>query len=69
MPSTATIQSQHEIDEPGDQETDALVEAPQEHEISALAYRLWTERGCPIGSPEEDSFRAEQELIQAQKSV
>ena len=31
-------------------------------EIAALAYRLWTERGCPIGSPEEDWFRAEAEL-------
>ena len=30
--------------------------------IAALAYELWQERGCPIGSPEEDWFRAEQEL-------
>jgi len=28
-------------------------------DIAALAYRLWQERGCPIGSPEEDWFRAE----------
>jgi len=34
-----------------------------EHEEIALrAYRLWEERGCPIGSPEEDWFRAEQEI-------
>jgi len=31
-------------------------------EIDALAYRLWNERGCPIGSPDEDWFRAEAEL-------
>jgi Protein of unknown function (DUF2934) len=32
------------------------------NEVAALAYRLWNERGCPLGSPEEDWFRAEQEL-------
>jgi hypothetical protein len=26
------------------------------------AYKLWQERGCPIGSPEEDWLRAEQEI-------
>lgn len=31
-------------------------------EIAALAYQLWHERGCPIGSPDEDWFRAEAEL-------
>jgi len=34
------------------------------HEAIALrAYRLWESRGCPIGSPEEDWFRAEREII------
>ena len=32
---------------------------PTDHEIAALAYRLWTERGCPGGSPDDDWFRAE----------
>jgi Protein of unknown function (DUF2934) len=33
------------------------------HEETALrAYRLWQERGSPIGSPEDDWFRAEQEI-------
>jgi len=31
-------------------------------EIAVRAYRLWEERGAPIGSPEEDWFRAEQEI-------
>lgn len=31
-------------------------------EIAALAYQFWNERGCPIGSPDEDWFRAEAEL-------
>lgn len=29
---------------------------------AALAYQLWNERGCPIGSPDEDWFRAELKL-------
>jgi hypothetical protein len=31
-------------------------------EIEALAYRFWEERGHPLGSPEEDWFRAERHL-------
>ena len=31
-------------------------------EISALAYELWMQRGCPLGSPEVDWFRAEEEV-------
>jgi len=27
--------------------------------IAELAYRLWEERGCPQGSPEEDWYQAE----------
>lgn len=30
--------------------------------IASRAYELWQVRGCPIGSPEEDWFRAETEL-------
>ena len=30
--------------------------------IAARSYELWQERGCPIGSPEVDWFRAEEEL-------
>jgi len=34
------------------------------HEAIALrAYNLWEDRGCPIGSPEDDWFRAEREII------
>ena len=31
-------------------------------EIAFRAHRLWEARGCPIGSPEEDWLRAEEEL-------
>jgi hypothetical protein len=34
-----------------------------DHErVRLLAYSLWQQRGCPIGSPEDDWFRAESEL-------
>jgi hypothetical protein len=35
---------------------------PEETVIAARAYELWQERGCPIGSDQEDWFQAEQEL-------
>ena len=31
-------------------------------EIAALANELWRARGCPQGSPEEDWFRAAEQL-------
>lgn len=33
-------------------------------EISQRAYELWVARGCPDGSPDEDWFRAQEELRQ-----
>ncbi len=30
--------------------------------VAALAYELWQERGCPVGSDQEDWFRAEAQL-------
>lgn len=48
--------------------TTALEEIPKseiEQEIAALAHKLWEERGCPEGTPEEDWFRAEQELAKS----
>ena len=36
----------------------------QHEQIKKLAYRLWEERGKPLGSPDDDWFRAEQEFMQ-----
>ncbi len=33
------------------------------HETAELAHRLWIERGRPEGSPQEDWFRATEELL------
>ena len=35
---------------------------PEHQRIAQLAYDLWQKRGCPIGSPDEDWFRVENEL-------
>jgi Protein of unknown function (DUF2934) len=40
----------------------------QHEQIAKLAYRLWEERGRPLGSPDDDWFRAEQEFIQRSDS-
>jgi hypothetical protein len=37
---------------------------PDHKQIELRAYQLWQERGEPIGTPEEDWFKAELELIQ-----
>ena len=31
-------------------------------QIAELAYLLWQERGCPVGSPDEDWYEAERQL-------
>lgn len=36
--------------------------SPNGDTIAVLAYRFWTERDRPIGSPEEDWLRAECEI-------
>jgi hypothetical protein len=36
----------------------------QREEIEKMAYQLWEERGGPLGSPDHDWFRAEQEFKQ-----
>lgn len=40
----------------------ALANKFDEQDIAALAYELWQARGCPAGSPEEDWFRAVEQL-------
>ena len=45
-----------------DESTYEVTMAPAEQDIAKLAYALWEARGCPVGSPEEDWFRAEAEL-------
>jgi hypothetical protein len=46
--------------EPGDPPASAA--ALDHEEIARVAYSYWEARGCNGGSPEEDWFRAENEL-------
>ena len=41
--------------------------APSHEEIAVVAYHYWELRGRPFGSPEEDWFRAERELLSARR--
>ena len=44
-------------------ETTAESAAPPHEEVAQLAYHYWEARGRPLGSPEEDWFRAEQDVL------
>ena len=39
-----------------------MVENVNKNAVAALAYQLWQKRDCPIGSDQEDWFRAESQL-------
>ena len=47
---------------PQDATQNVISEPGNQGEISALAYELWIQRGCPLGSPEVDWFRAKEDL-------
>jgi hypothetical protein len=50
-------------------QTPAVFVAPPTHEeIARLAYSHWEARGREHGSPEEDWYRAEQELLRRRTS-
>jgi hypothetical protein len=38
--------------------------SPSHQEIESLAHQLWEDRGCPIGTPEEDWSNAERKLTE-----
>jgi len=43
-------------------EVEYMVSAEDHEAIARLAYSYWEARGCPIGSQEDDWYRAENEL-------
>ena len=49
-------------------DADSVISAGVDHNsIATLAYQLWTDRGCPAGSPEDDWFRAENKLSETNR--
>jgi hypothetical protein len=47
----------------------AAAPAPSREEIARLAYSYWEARGRQHGSPQEDWYRAERELLRRQRLV
>lgn len=43
-------------------------QALDERAVAALAFLIWQNRGCPIGSDQEDWFRAEEDLKKLAKT-
>lgn len=43
----------------GESAKTAATVSPTESEIAIVAFQLWLQRGCPIGSDQEDWFQAE----------
>jgi len=41
---------------------DRMLAVCEHSDIAALAHQLWKDRGCPEGSPQQDWFRAAEEL-------
>ncbi len=61
--NSAYLVAQKENQGPGTgQSADGIAHEAKQHQIAALAYKLWQDRSCPDGSPEHDWFRAEEAL-------
>jgi hypothetical protein len=69
---TATATEQHPAEVPQkpaqvtNSDLESLLAALESERISALAYFYWQQRGCPVGSPDEDWFRAERDIREGQ---
>ena len=70
MSQTATVRRRDDLDEIEENETapSAPVDAPGFREISELAHHLRMDRGRRFGSPDENRFRAKEELLQHQNA-
>jgi hypothetical protein len=64
MPSLAAMKTR-ERSTVGESLKAAATIGPTESEIAPLAYQLWQDNGCPVGSDKEDWFRAEAMLKNA----
>ncbi len=62
MKTTTLEQEEEQARNAAETQGAAAAPAPDREQVARLAYRYWEERGRPDGTPEEDWFRAEQEL-------
>ncbi len=58
-----------DVRETGPVSAQSAATAIPENAIARRAYELWLHRGCPEGSPEEDWYQAESELIPAAQTT
>ncbi len=63
MKPTKTIREKIGRSAVGVMDPDDEMSAPTQEAIARLAYSYWESRGCQGGSPWDDWFRAEQELL------
>jgi Protein of unknown function (DUF2934) len=61
-----SVQRDTEITSPSQRDINRLADAVQpnltQQEIASIAYTIWQERGCPLGSAEQDWLEAERRL-------
>ena len=58
MPSSAAVMMRKTSTVSEPVKTAAATIGPTESEIATLAYQLWQDNGCPVGSDKEDWFLA-----------
>ena len=63
MPSPAAMMMMRERSTESEPVKTGTTIGPTESEIATLAYQLWQDNGCPVGSDKEDWFRAEAMLL------
>ena len=63
--SNATLQGSSETWSIDDAKMQPARSYPTDSQIATVAYQLWLEKGCPVGSDQEDWFRAEAMLKNA----
>jgi hypothetical protein len=63
--NAAYLLTQQEHQGPGTgQSAHGIAHEARQHQLAAIAYSLWQERGSPVGSPEEDWARAVEVFVQ-----
>ena len=62
LASKSIVEEQIIPTEPGSASGNEGIESSRPAEIARLAYALWQQRGCPVGSAEVDWLEAEQQL-------
>jgi Protein of unknown function (DUF2934) len=63
--STDAAKTMPEMSTASESTKTAATASPTKSEIAAVAYQLWLDNGCPVGTDQQDWFRAEAMLKKA----